>query len=187
MEVTYMYPCSKKEGSRWHPRESLTDTDYTVDLAFFANKPAQAGYLRYHMEQEARDIGLYSSDKTNFMDLNQDAAISSINCEPRNLVDQFIYLGSNISSTESNVNMCRGKAWTAIIDYMEIWSLRFCFKLYPCQYYCIVVLFRLLEKKQDENYTRMLHALFALNPGSSSIQNKQLYDNLSLIPKTIEN
>ena len=30
------------------------------------------------------------------------------------LVDQFIYLGSNISFIESNVNTFIGKAWTAI-------------------------------------------------------------------------
>ena len=28
--------------------------------------------------------------------------------------DQFTYLGSNISSTESDVNICIEKAWTAV-------------------------------------------------------------------------
>ena len=39
------------------------------------------------------------------------------------LVDQFRQLGSNISSTETNINIRIGKAWTAIErvkDYMEI-------------------------------------------------------------------
>ena len=35
------------------------------------------------------------------------------------LVDQFIYLGSNTSSTESNVNIYIGKTWT-IIDKLSI-------------------------------------------------------------------
>ena len=48
------------------------------------------------------------------MSFNQDNAISSLNGKPLKLVDQFIYLGSNISSTKSDVNICIGKAWTAI-------------------------------------------------------------------------
>ena len=45
---------------------------------------------------------------------NQDDAISSLDIKPLKFVDKFKYLGSNISSTESDVNICIGKAWTAI-------------------------------------------------------------------------
>ena len=34
------------------------------------------------------------------------------------LIDQLLYLGSNISSTECDVNMCIGKVWSTI----EKWS-----------------------------------------------------------------
>ena len=37
-----------------------------------------------------------------------------LNGKPLELVDQFIYLGSNISSTEIDVDICIGKPWTAI-------------------------------------------------------------------------
>ena len=37
-----------------------------------------------------------------------------VNGKPLKLVDHFIYLGRNISSTERNVNILRGKAWTDI-------------------------------------------------------------------------
>ena len=40
--------------------------------------------------------------------------ISSSNNESLKLVDQFICLGSNITSTESNVSTHKGKIWTAI-------------------------------------------------------------------------
>ena len=46
--------------------------------------------------------------------INQDGAISSLSGGSIKLVDQFIYLGSNISSTESDVNIRLGKAWSAI-------------------------------------------------------------------------
>ena len=44
------------------------------------------------------------------MPSNQDGAISSLDGKSLKLVDQFIYFGSNISSTESNDNTCRGEA-----------------------------------------------------------------------------
>ena len=66
-----------------------------------------------------RGIGLYmNSNETCF---NQDGAISSLNGMSLKLVDHFIYLGSNISSTESNVNIRVEKAWIAI-DKLSIIS-----------------------------------------------------------------
>ena len=37
-------------------------------------------------------------------------------------VDQFIYLGSNISFTESDVNICIDKALTAVDKLSTIWK-----------------------------------------------------------------
>ena len=44
------------------------------------------------------------------MCFNQDGVIFSLNGKPLKLVDQFIYFDSNISSTESDVNICISKA-----------------------------------------------------------------------------
>ena len=44
------------------------------------------------------------------MCLKQDGAISTLSCLPLKLVKQFTYLSSNISSTESDGNLCMGKA-----------------------------------------------------------------------------
>ena len=41
-------------------------------------------------------------------------AIFSLNDKPLKLVEQFTYLGSNISATESDANIYIGKAWTVI-------------------------------------------------------------------------
>ena len=43
------------------------------------------------------------------------------NNKPLKLGDYFIYFGSNISSTESDVNKCRGKARIAIDRLLTIW------------------------------------------------------------------
>ena len=34
-----------------------------------------------------------------------------VNDKPLNLVDEFTYIGSNISSAESNAAICIGQAW----------------------------------------------------------------------------
>ena len=44
-----------------------------------------------------------------FMYFKQDGDISTLNGKPLKLVDQFTYLGSNITSTESDVNILVGK------------------------------------------------------------------------------
>ena len=44
----------------------------------------------------------------------QDGAISSLNSKSLKLIDQFIYLGTNTSSTESDVKICIEKVWLAI-------------------------------------------------------------------------
>ena len=39
--------------SRWYPAETMTDSDYTDDLALFVKTPAQADYLLHGLEQAA--------------------------------------------------------------------------------------------------------------------------------------
>ena len=56
------------------------------------------------------------------MCFKQDGALPTSNANPQKLIDQFIYLGSNISSTESDVNIRWSKAWIEIEKHMEIWS-----------------------------------------------------------------
>ena len=96
------------------------DADYTDDLSLLANTPAQIESLLQSLKRLANDINLYmNSDKTDFMSFKQDGTISTLNAKSLKLIDQFTYFGSNISSTESDVSICIGKAWTAI-DCMEI-------------------------------------------------------------------
>ena len=102
----------KKAKSRGYPTETITDADYTDDLVLLTNTPVQAKSLLHSLEQAVRSISLYvNSDKTEFKYFN--GAISSLNAKPLKFEDQFSYSRSNISSTESNVNICIGKAWTA--------------------------------------------------------------------------
>ena len=55
--------------------------------------------------------------------------MSSLNYKPLKLANQFTYLDSNISSTESNVNLCIGKVWTAMGWLSVIWKSDFSDKI----------------------------------------------------------
>ena len=83
----------KKTRSRRYLAKTITDAVYTDDLALLVNIPASA-------EQTARSIGLYvNANKTDSMRFKQEGTIFTLSGKALKLVDQFAYLGSNISSS----------------------------------------------------------------------------------------
>ena len=81
----------------------MTGTEYADDLALLANTSVQVESLLHSLAQAAGSI----SHSVNA------SKIESMCFKPLNLVDRFTYLESNISSTESEVNICIGKAQPA--------------------------------------------------------------------------
>ena len=77
--------------------------------------------MLHNMKQVASGISLYIiTENTEFMHFNQDGAISSLNVKPLKSIDLFKYFGNNISSTESDGNMCIGKIWIAVDRLLTI-------------------------------------------------------------------
>ena len=112
------------------------------------------------------------------------------------LVDKFTYLGSNVSSTETDINTRLANAWTAIDKLTVIWKLDLTDKM-KCSFFQAAILLILLygctkwtltkrmAKKLDSNYTRMLRAI--LNKSWRQHPTKQqLYSHLPPIRKTIK-
>ena len=111
------------------------------------------------------------------------------------LVDKFTYLGSCVSSTENDINMRLAKAWTAIDKLSTIWKSELSDKIKHNIFQAGVVaillygyttwtLTKRIEKKLDENFTRMLRA--TLNKSLKQYPSKwQLYSHLPPISKTI--
>ena len=85
------------------------DADNTDDLALLTDTCAQAESQLHSLEQAARGLNV-NSNETGFMCFKQDGVISTLNSKPLKLIDEFIYLNSNISSTESNENIHIGNA-----------------------------------------------------------------------------
>ena len=68
-------------------------------------------------------IALYvSEDKTEYMCFNQRGDISTLNGSSLKLVDKFTYLGSSVSSTETDINTRLAKAWKTIDRLSIMWK-----------------------------------------------------------------
>ena len=74
------------------------------------------------LRTSAGSIGLYvNAHKTEYMCYNQTGNISTLDGTPLKLVDKFTYLGSNVASTEKDIDTRLTKAWTAINRLSIIW------------------------------------------------------------------
>ena len=102
----------KKAKSRQYPIIESNHTDY---LALLANTPAPAESLLHSLDQAAGGISLFMNpNKIEFVCFKQKGTTSTQSGELLKLVNQFKFYGSNISSTERDVNICLAKVWDAI-------------------------------------------------------------------------
>ena len=73
------------------------------------------------LEESAAFIGLQvNATKTEFMCYNQDGPIETLNKTPLKKIDDFVYLGSNIVSTEKDVLIRISKVWIAFDQLQTI-------------------------------------------------------------------
>ena len=149
---------TKKARSRKYPSGTMTDADYSVDQVLPANTLDQAkSIITWSMKQKAL-ASMWTKIKQ-FM------------CgRPIKLVDQFTYIGTNISSIESDVNIGPAKAWTVIDMLLILWKFVLSDKM-KRDFFQTEDVSRLLngcstrtltwclKKKLDWNYTRILRAV----------------------------
>ena len=97
-----------KERSRRYPWQTIT---YVDDIVLLANAPDQAETLLHNLEWAAAGIGLHvNAHKTEYKCFNQTGNISTLNSSSLKLVDKFIYLGSSVSLTKTDINTRLAKA-----------------------------------------------------------------------------
>ena len=112
-----------KERSRRYPAQTITDSDYADDIVLPGNVPAQAEALLHSLERAATGKGLHvNALKTEYMCFNQRGDISALNGSSLKVVYTFTYIGSGVSSTETDINMRLAKTWTAIDRLLVIWK-----------------------------------------------------------------
>ena len=95
-----------RQVSRHPENKNTTDADYLDDIALLANTPSQAETLLHSLERATAGIGLHvNAHKTENMCFNQTGDIFSLNGSPLKLVDKYTYLGSSVSSTQTDTNI----------------------------------------------------------------------------------
>ena len=147
----------------------MAHNTHTDDVTLIANTSVQAKSLLHSLERAAGDIGLYhNANKTEYMCFIQRGHISSLKGDPLKLVDKFIYLGSSVSSTETDISMRLAKAWIANDRISVIWKTDLTDKikhsffqaafvsilLYGCTTWTLIKHGE--KKKLDSNYPRIL-------------------------------
>ena len=112
-----------KERSRRYLAQTITDADYTDDIALLKNTSTRAENLLHGLERAAAGLGLHvNAKKTECLCFNQRGQISTLNGSSLKLLDKFTYRGSSVSSTETDINTWLAKTWTAIDSLSGIWK-----------------------------------------------------------------
>ena len=186
-----------KKRSRRYLAKTITDANYTDDIALLANTPNQAVTLLHSLERAAAGIGLHvNAHKTEYKYFDQTGNISTLDGSSLKLVDKFTYLGSSVSSTEKEIDTWLTKAWAGIDTLSIIWKSDLTDKMKRSFFQAAVVsillygcttwtLTKQREKKLDGNYTRMLWVI--LNKSWRQHQTKhRLYGHLPPTTKTIQ-
>ena len=90
----------------------FTDADYADDIALMSNTINDAISLLHYVEYTTRKVGLHiNTAKTEFISYHQDGEIKSLDRKAIKPVQDFVYLGSQIASTEQDVKHGIGKAY----------------------------------------------------------------------------
>ena len=94
-----------KKRSKRYPAITITNADYADDIVFLVNAPTQAETLLHSLEGAAAGIGPHvNAHKMEYMCFNQTGYISTLNGSSLKLVDKLTYLGSSVSSTETDID-----------------------------------------------------------------------------------
>ena len=183
-------------NSRRYPATTITDADYADDLALMSDTIYDAEVLLHSLERAAGDIGLFvNAGKTEYISFKQDGAMKTLANKPLKSVDTFTYLGSNIASTEQDVNIRTGKARGALDGLNTIWKSKLPDDI-KREFFCAIVvsvlvygsnawtLTKRLESKLDGTFTRMLRAVLNISWKKHPTK-KRMYGHLPPISDVI--
>ena len=106
----------KPYRSRSVKAESLSDTDFADDIALIADTVKEVETLMQEVERVAASVGLKMNEgKTKFITQNIENpdSIKSLSNSTIEYVEDFTYLGSRITDSESDIRVRKGRAWGA--------------------------------------------------------------------------
>ena len=195
----------KPRQSRRHPAEKLADVEFADDVALITESIKQAQEFLHSLEEAANAVGLHMNEsKTKYLCVNTPRPIPAplVSSSGRVLeeVDDFVYLGSWIASSEHDFLVRKAKAWAACHKMRNIWQsdLRRDLKISLFQATVESILLygsetwtmtESLRKKIDGCYTRMLWMVLDSNwkvRRRTRQTNAQTYGNLQRVTTKIQ-
>ena len=185
----------ERRSSR-HPAKHMTDIDFADDLALLSNTIEEAEKLLHHIELAAREVGLHiNAKKTEYMSINDAGLMKSLDDQIIQEVLDFVYLGSNVQSSEKDMTIRITKAWAALNKLTSIWKSNLPDDLKRSFFRAVVesvllygsttwTLTKAMENRLDGTYTRMLRAVLNIHWKKHPTLN-QLYDKLPRISQVL--
>ena len=120
------YQFQPKKDSTRHPAKHLTDTDFADDIALISQSLKYVQDLLQSLEQASNGVGLYLNEtKTECLNRcfsDADLVVKTLSGSALKMVEDYVYLGSFISSSEKDFNTRKGMAWSACNDMHKIWT-----------------------------------------------------------------
>ena len=161
------------------PRSSLMWTLQTADdIALISVDMDKANEFLLRVESAAASVGLHINEgKTKVMTLNMEDRSSDLQSrsgEAIEKVDDFIYLGSWIESTDREIRVRKGNAWGTLHRLKDIWksklskSLKIRLFIAACESVLLYgsetwTLKKAQEKSLDGTYTKMLRMVLGIS------------------------
>ena len=113
--------------SRRYPAVKVTDVDFADDLALTTDTAEQAQDLLLSLELAANSVGLHLNEsKTKYIRVNlsesDSTVIKAASGQEIEQVDDFVYLGSRIMSSEKDFDVRKAKAWRACHQLKATWK-----------------------------------------------------------------
>ena len=190
------FTLTSRKSSRY-PAKYITDADFADDLALVSDNLEKAQVLLLRLEVSAEAMGLHvNCKKTQYMRYNQsDGDLVTLEGNKLKQVYDFKYLGAWIQSSERDMNIRIGQAWSALNKMGIMWKsnlqnhLKVGFfratvesvLLYGAESWTMTGKMR---DKLDGNYTRMLRVILGVS-WKSHKTNEELYGNLSKVTDSL--
>ena len=177
----------------------ITDAEFADDIALLSNDIKQADELLKRVEKSAMKVGLHMNEtKTKVLGVNIDTKgkiTNNAGC-PLETVDDFVYLGAWIESTEHDIKVRKAKAWAACHKLKTIWKSKLNDHLKRRLFVATVeaillygsetwTLDKRLEKGLDGCYTRMLRMAMDVS-WRDHVTNIDLYGKLPKLSAKIK-
>ena len=184
--------------SRRVKAEKVVDTDFADDIALLADSVEEVQEILEEVEKAAAAVGLQmNEDKTKYLvkNIEDPTPVKAMSGKSIELVEDFLYLGGWVESTEKDIKVRKAKAWAACHKLKTVWNscLRKDLKvwlftatvesvlLYGSETWTMT---KRLERMVDGCYTRMLRMVLGVS-WKQHMTNSELYGKLPKVSSKI--